>query len=77
MKKGHGKKMAAPIVITALILLYYTAMGLIILRLPWVRPWLRVVLIAVPLIPSCVILYVMIQRIGEIKKGEEDDLDQY
>ncbi|MBQ7492384.1 MAG: hypothetical protein IJT76_07340 [Clostridia bacterium] len=75
--KKHGKKMVAPIVITALILLYYAAMGCVILLLPGMKTWLRLALVAVPLIPCCVILYVMIQRIGEIKKGEEDDLDQY
>ena len=52
-------------------------MGCVILLLPGMKTWLRLALVAVPLIPCCVILYVMIQRIGEIKKGEEDDLDQY
>lgn len=75
--KKHGKKMVAPIVIAALILLYYAAMSCVILRLPGMNLWLRAALVGVPLIPSCVTLYVMIQRIGEIKKGEEDDLDQY
>lgn len=77
MKKHHGKKMVAPIVITVLILLYYAAIGCLILLFPGLALWLKLALIALPLMPSCVILYVMIQRIDEIKKGEEDDLDHY
>ena len=77
MKKEHRKKMVAPIVVTVIILLYYAAMGCAIFLLPDMAAWLRLALIAVPLIPSCLILHVMLQRIREIKSGEEDDLNQY
>ena len=77
MKQEHRKKMVAPIVVTIVILLYYAAMGCVIFLLPNTPLWLKAVLILVPLIASCLILHVMLQRIREIKSGEEDDLNQY
>ena len=60
--KGHGNKLIAPIVITALVVLYFI----------WI--------IAGSVIPLClagVMIYVLAQRVKEIRSGEEDDLSQY
>ena len=67
--------MVAPIVITIVLILYYIAyFGLLISMLEGV--W-RYVLGIVPIVFSGVMIYVCIERIIEIKKGEEDDISKY
>ena len=73
--KSHKRKMVAPIVITIVLILYYIAyFGLLISMLEGV--W-RYVLGIVPIVFSGVMIYVCIERIIEIKKGEEDDISKY
>ena len=73
--KQHKKKMIAPIVVTLLMILYYVAyFGLLISILEGVWKYLFGI---VPLLFSGLMIYVCIERISEIKKGEEDDLSQY
>ena len=67
--------MIAPIVVCVLILLYYVVyFGVLIALLDGI--W-RVALGLIPLLLSAVTVKVCIERIREIKKGEEDDLSQY
>ena len=69
------KKMLAPIIVTAIILLYYIAyFGFIISLIDGVWKYLLGLL---PLLLSVVMIAVCIERIKEIKKGEEDDLSKY
>ena len=71
----HGKKMIAPIVVTVLMVLYYIVyFGLLISVVEGI--W-KYVLGILPLVFSVVTVKVCIERIQEIKKGEEDDLSQY
>lgn len=73
--KLHRKKMIAPIVVCVLILLYYIVyFGVLIALLDGI--W-RVALGIIPLLLSAVTIKVCIERIREIKKGEENDLSQY
>ena len=55
--------MIAPVVIVALISIYYIAIG--------------VIFAYIPALLSGVAITVLIQRIKEIKKGEDDDLSKY
>ena len=72
---SHKKKMVAPITITVIMILYYIAyFGFLISLLDGI--W-KYVLGIVPLIFSVIMIYVCIERINEIKKGEEDDISQY
>ena len=72
---SHKKKMIAPITITVIMILYYIAyFGFLISLLDGI--W-KYVLGIVPLIFSAIMIYVCIERINEIKKGEEDDISQY
>ena len=72
---SHKKKMIAPIVITVIMILYYIAyFGFLISLLDGI--W-KYVLGVIPLIFSAIMIYVCIERINEIKKGEEDDISQY
>ena len=72
---SHKKKMIAPIVITVIMILYYIAyFGFLISLLDGI--W-KYVLGIIPLAFSVIMIYVCIERINEIKKGEEDDISQY
>ncbi len=73
--KTHKSKMTAPIVISVIIILYYVVyFGILIALLDGVWKWLLGI---IPLALSAVMLNVCIERIKEIKKGEENDLSKY
>ncbi len=72
----HRKKMIAPIVVTVLLVLYYTFyFGFIISMLETTIG--KLLLGIIPMALAGVTIGVCIQRIHEIQDGEEDDLDQY
>ena len=69
------KRMAAPVIITILVVLYYIAyFGFLITLLD--GAW-KYILGLLPFAFAAVMIKVCIERIYEIKKGEEDDLSQY
>ena len=73
--KLYKNKMIAPIVISVIIILYYVVyFGILIAVLDGIWKWLLGI---IPLALSAVMLKVCIERIKEIKKGEEDDLSKY
>ena len=71
----HRKKMIAPIVVSVIMILYYVVyFGFLITLLPGI--W-KYVLGIIPIAFSVLILKVCIERINEIRKGEEDDISKY
>ena len=73
--KQHQRKMIAPVIVSLLTILYYILyFGLLITLLDGVRKY---ALGVIPLALSIVMIKVCMERIDEIKKGEEDDLSQY
>lgn len=75
MLNSHRKKMLPPIVVSVIIILYYVLyFGILITLLEGI--W-KYVLGIVPLIFSAVMVKVCIERIKEIKEGEEDDISKY
>ena len=73
--KPHGKKMIAPIIVTVLMVLYYVVyFGFLITLIDGVWKYLLGIM---PLIFSIVTVKVCIERINEIKEGEEDDISKY
>lgn len=69
------KKMTAPIVITIIMILYYVIyFGFLITLLDGI--W-KYALGIIPIIFSIIMVKVCIERINEIKKGEEDDISKY
>ena len=67
--------MIAPIVVSILVILYYVVFfGVLIAELDGI--WKYILGIA-PIVFSAVMIHVCIERIKEIKEGEEDDLGQY
>ena len=74
MNQKH-KSMIAPILITVVMTLYYIAyFGFLIslVNVVW-----KYVLGIIPILLSLVMISSCIERIKEIKKGEEDDLSKY
>ena len=71
----HKKKFIAPIIVTIIMIAYYALyFGFLI----WaVSGFWRYILGIFPLAFSAVTVKVCIERINEIKKGEEDDISKY
>lgn len=75
--KKNTKKLIAPIIITVLLIIYYFIylwMGVSINDMPIVMK-IIVIIFAIGLIGLTI--YMLFERIGEIKGGEEDDLSKY
>ena len=70
------KKMIAPTVVTVLIAVYLVGYFGLLIRLLNIL-WLKIVLAVVPIAFFGVLIHVFVQRIKEIRSGEEDDLSQY
>ena len=69
------KSMIAPIVVTVLMILYYVLYFGFLISV--VEGMWKYALGLFPILFSGVMIWVCIERIKEIKKGEEDDLSQY
>lgn len=74
---SRSRRMIAPIVITVVLALYYLAFALVCLLLPEIPLIVRLIFGLIPLALVGVLVYVLIERIKEIRSGEEDDLSQY
>ena len=73
--KSKFKRILAPIIISVVIVLYFVVyFGFLITLLDGI---LKYALGIIPLIFSVVMVKVCIDRINEIKKGEEDDISKY
>ena len=69
------KKFIAPIIITVLLVVYYVVyFGFLISLIEGIWAYLLGI---VPIALSAVMIMVCVERIKEIKKGEEDDLSKY
>ena len=71
----HKKKMIAPIVVTILMVAYYVVYFGFLITL--MDGFWKIALGVIPFAFSVGMIAVCIERIKEIKKGEEDDLSQY
>ena len=73
--KSHGKKYIAPIVVTVIMVLYYVLyFGFLITLLDGIWKYILGIL---PIFFSVMMIAVCIERIKEIKRGEEDDISKY
>ena len=69
------KKYVAPIIVTILMVLYYVIYFGLLITL--VNDIWKYIFGLFPFVLSVVMIKVCIERIQEIKKGEENDLSQY
>ena len=72
----HSEKIIAPIVITVFFIVYYCVYLIILLAaLPGIV--LKLLFGMIPIALAAVMIFVCVQRMKEIRSGEEDDLSQY
>ena len=72
---ANKKKILAPIIVTVIMIVYFIVyFGFLITLLDGI--W-KYALGIIPLIFSVVMVKVCIERIKEIKEGEEDDISKY
>lgn len=67
----------APIIITAIIVIYLLAIGIFVFPIAGVPVLVKLICVVVPLAISGCAIAVLIQRIREIKGGEEDAARKY
>lgn len=77
IRMEHWKKMAAPIIVALIVVMYYIGIAVLMIVTPGIPVIFRILMIVVPLILAAVMIGVLISRIKEIKGGEEDDLSKY
>ena len=75
--KQNGKKLIAPIIIIACVVLYYILIGVAFFLFDGIALWIKIPGLVIPLAFIGVSIFVLRERIKEIRSGEEDDLSQY
>lgn len=75
--KTKTKKMIAPIIIVAIVSIYYIGIGVFFAYMEGVPTLAKIIALVVPALLTGVAVTVLIERIREIKKGEDDDLSKY
>ena len=73
--KAKKKKMVAPITVTIIMVLYYVIYFGVLLS--FLEGVVKYVLGIIPFVFCIVMVKVCIERVKEIKGGEEDDLSKY
>ena len=73
--KDKKKQFVAPVLVTVVMVIYYVVYFGFLMSL--LSGFVKYALGILPLAFSAVMVKVCIERIQEIKKGEEDDLSQY
>ena len=76
LEKKHKKKMVAPIVISIITLIYCCFYAAMCFSMS-VSLTIKLLFGIIPLALIGVIIYVLVERINEIRSGEEDDLSKY
>lgn len=76
-KIQHRKKMAAPVIIAVLLILWYIGMAIACFCIPEIPFIFKILMAMIPAAISGVISFVLAERIKEIRSGEEDDLSKY
>ena len=75
---NHVKKMIAPIIISAIIVIYYIYFGYIIYTIGGILSLpVKILGLGIPLVFIGASIFVLRERIKEIRSGEEDDLSKY
>lgn len=70
------KKIIAPSVVTAILIIYFLLFILGIISVPD-ELWTKVIGVIIPLVFIGISIYNLIERIKEIRSGEYDDLSKY
>ena len=73
--RSHGRKMVAPIVVSVLLIIYYILYFKLILD--QLEGAMRYAFGVIPLAMAALMVKVCMERIKEIRSGEEDDIGKY
>lgn len=73
MRRGY----AAPLIVAAILLLYYVGVAVLFLCVPGIVWWGKLLLCVIPAAIGGCVIGVTVQRIREIRSGETDDLHKY
>lgn len=73
---NHESKMIVPIIVTILLVFYLIVYAIVCIYIP-LPVWVKVMGIIMLLALAGTSVYLLIQRINEIRSGEEDDLSNY
>lgn len=71
------KKMIAPIIIVSIIAVYYIGIGVYFAYMAGVPMIAKILALIIPAALAGVAITVLVQRIKEIRKGEDDDISKY
>lgn len=74
--KNSNKKIFAPIIITILLIIYFGIFVITCFYISVPIVW-KIIGSLIPLTLISVSIYVLMERIKEIRSGEEDDLSKY
>jgi len=77
MNNNHRKKMVAPIIIAGVLIVYYVAIAAVFFFLPEIPVMVKALFAVVPLALAGVAFAMVLERIREIRSGEEDDISKY
>ena len=75
--KKHGKKMIAPIIIISCVVLYYIFIVIVFLFVDGISVLIKIPGLVIPIALIGIGIFVLRERIKEIRSGEEDDLGKY
>ena len=75
-ERQHRRKMVAPVIITLAIIVYLLSIAGLCLFVEDFNPFILAWMI-IPFAGIGVAIYVLVERIQEIRSGDEDDLSQY
>ncbi len=73
----YMRKMIAPVIVTAVVLLYYIGFAFVCVFWSGIPLYAKILGGVIPLLLAGVCIYVLVERIKEIRSGEEDDLSKY
>ena len=75
--KEHWKKLTAPIIIITCVILYYILIAAVFLIIDGIPGPVKILGLVIPAGFIGVSIFVLKERINEIRSGEEDDLSKY
>ena len=73
----YTQKIIGPLIITILFCIYFLTIAFVLTSDNSLTSFVKWLMVLVPLSLAAVNIYVLIERIKEIRSGEEDDLSQY
>lgn len=75
--KSHTKKLIVPIVITSIMVLFFIGLAFEFIFAKGLPLWITIIGFLIQLLLAVISIFMLIERIKEIRSGEEDDLSEY